>query len=90
MVVGFGRWQLTPSGDKFRSLTTNLLLPADADQWLIADETGKTIAPSRIDAATGQLALGKIRLPVPSTVCLRRSGGGLCIKVSPPSKFHVA
>jgi hypothetical protein len=75
------QFSITPSGNKFTSLTTNLILPADADEWLVTDARGKMVAPPVISATSGQLELGALRLDVPSTVCLRKGGGGLCIKL---------
>lgn len=75
------QFSITPSGNKFESLTTNLILPADADEWLVTDARGKMVAPPMISPTTGQLELGTLRLDVPSTLCLRKDGGGLCIKV---------
>eukprot|EP01052_Picozoa_sp_SAG31_P006894 SAG31_NODE_323_length_17713_cov_12.065834_6_plen_304_part_00 len=75
------QFSTTPTGNLFKSLTTNLILPSDADEWMVKDARGKTVAPLVISPTTGQLELGTLWLDVPSTVCLRKGGGALCIKV---------
>ena len=74
------QFTLAPGGNKFVALTTNLLLPADAAEYLVLLPNGTAISPP-INASTGQLVLGELRLPVNATVCLRMGGGALAAKV---------
>ena len=73
------QWLLTASGNKYAALATNLLLPADAVEWLILLPNGTALAP-KINVSTGRLALGTIELPLNSTVCLRLGGAALAVK----------
>lgn len=75
------QWQLTPTGNKFAALTTNLILPADATGWAILFPNGSASSQTFIDPSIGQLALGEIEIPILSTVCLRIGGAALAVKV---------
>lgn len=75
------QFSITPAGNLFTSLTTNFVLPADADEWMVTDARGQVVTSPVRSPTTGQLALGALRLDVLSTVCLRKAGGALCVKV---------
>ena len=63
--------------DMYASLATNLLLPADAQEFSLLVPGGKEITPQIAQA----MAPRSWELPLGSILCLRVGGGGLCVKV---------
>jgi hypothetical protein len=73
--------QFKPTGNfAFSALSTNLILPADADEWQFLLPDGAKHIPA-MDPSTGQLALGVTTLPLNATVCLRVGGAALGVKI---------
>lgn len=74
------QWRPPGSADSYTALTTNLLLPADADEWLAISAFGVSRSLDK-DSATGQLTLGTVTLQLNETLCLRHGGAALAVKV---------
>lgn len=80
------QWLLTPTGNEFVALTTNVVLPADAAAWLVLFPNGSEWAPPiglhrwSNRTSTLQLELCDVELPLDSTVCFMLGGGALAVK----------
>ncbi len=72
------QFNTAPGGlDKYASLTTNLLLPADAQEFSLLLPGGKKVSPQIVRT----MAPRSWELPLGSILCVRIGGGGLCVKV---------
>ena len=71
------QFSTAPGGDMYASLATNLLLPADADEYSLLPPGAKATSPQISQA----MAPRSWELPLGTILCVRLGGGGLCVKV---------